>query len=301
MKKNDIIFLLLPKFSKYIEGIKHIKKENYSEDVSSTEQKEIVDFINSLTPDSIVRLFSYDEPTIHGIHGILYYLNDYIKIENNDSNSKLPILFHLVLLIRYDKDLINYSFSFDYIRKIYSIMKNETTGEYKILIISIIIIDLIYNYKGFYDEQNEIEDLKQIENECKKIIINNSIISIELEININSESNTIFVRDSIDKIYIKIIIKIIKDLLEQKQFEHYEKILKNQLDLEKINLTKAMHEELNSFLNNTNYINNYIISNINDLYNEDKINFNYILLKYIIKNSIYEYDNKLLKNTKKCY
>ena len=73
---------MLPKFSKYIEGIKHIKKENYSEDVSSTEQKEIVDFINSLTPDSIVRLFSYDEPTIHGIHDILYYLNDYIKIES---------------------------------------------------------------------------------------------------------------------------------------------------------------------------------------------------------------------------
>jgi hypothetical protein len=102
------------------------------------------------------------------------------------------------------------------------------------------------------------------------------------------------------QIYIKIIIKIIKDLLEQKKFEHYEKILKNQLDLEKINLTKAMHEEeeLNSVLNNTNYINNYIISNINDLYNEDKINFNYILFKYIIKNSIYEYVNNLLKKAK---
>jgi hypothetical protein len=59
-----------------------------------------------------------------------------------------------------------------------------------------------------------------------------------------------------------------------------------------------MHEELNNCLNNTNYINDYIISNINDLYNKDKINFNCILLKYFIKNSIYEYDNKLLKKAK---
>ena len=246
-KKNAQIIPLFIQLSKNIEHIKYIKKEKDSE------HYEIVDFIKNLIPDSIVRLFCYDESTIDGIHSILYHLNDYIKIENNDSNTNLYILFHLVILIRYDKDLINYSYSFDFIRKIFSIMKNEATGKYKKLILSIINIDLINNYEGLEhsDEQNEKEDLKQIENECRSIIINNNIISNELDINTNRERR-------IDKIYIKIIINIIKGLSEQKKFEEYENILKNQLDLEKINLTKAMHKELNNFLNKTNYINNYI-------------------------------------------
>ena len=62
----------------------------------------------------------------------------------------------------------------------------------------------------------------------------------------------------------------------------------NQLELENINITKIMFDELSQILNsNKSYINEYIILKEKDLYNEKKINFYFILLKYILKNSIY--------------
>ena len=43
------------------------------------------------------------------------------------------------------------------------------------------------------------------------------------------------------------------------------------------------------FNSNKDYINDYLILNLEDFSNEKKVNFYYILLKYILKNSIYIY------------
>ena len=56
-----------------------------------------------------------------------------------------------------------------------------------------------------------------------------------------------------------------------------------------------MFDEISSILNTNEY---YIIKNLEDLYNENKINFYYILLKYILKNSIYIYKIPILLQIK---
>ena len=53
--------------------------------------------------------------------------------------------------------------------------------------------------------------------------------------------------------------------------------------------------------NNENYINDYILINNEDFSNEKKINFYFILFKYILKNSIYIYQLPFILKTKKKY
>ena len=96
--------------------------------------------------------------------------------------------------------------------------------------------------------------------------------------------------------YIEIIVALIK----QKKLEDFEftfDIIK-QLNFENIDITKIMFDKLYEILNsNEYYINNYIISNGNDLYNEKKLNFYFILINYILKNPIYLYQIPFLIKT----
>jgi hypothetical protein len=96
----------------------------------------------------------------------------------------------------------------------------------------------------------------------------------------------------INKIKIDLIyIRIINDLILNKKLEDYNYTYNiiQQMDLESIDLTEIMFNELLEILKNKNNINEYIILNINDLLDIKKINFYYILLKYILKNSFYLY------------
>ena len=98
----------------------------------------------------------------------------------------------------------------------------------------------------------------------------------------------------IDTIY----INIIKSLIEGKNFDNSFDVLK-QLDFESIIITKEMFQKLKQILNDKeNYIKDFIIINIFDLIDEKKINFNYILLKYILKNSYYIYQIPFLLRTR---
>ena len=61
-----------------------------------------------------------------------------------------------------------------------------------------------------------------------------------------------------------------------------------------------MFKELKKILSlDLNYINDYIISKKEDLYNVKKINFYYILIKYILKDSIYIYQIPFMIKTRK--
>ena len=101
----------------------------------------------------------------------------------------------------------------------------------------------------------------------------------------------------IDEIYIYIINMLIKTNRID-DYEYTYKIIQ-ELDLENIDLTKTMFEELSKTLNNKEYIKNYkIIEENNIKFNEKIINFYYILFKYIIKSIIYLYNNNLLLKTR---
>ena len=58
--------------------------------------------------------------------------------------------------------------------------------------------------------------------------------------------------------------------------------------MESINITKAIFKKIIDFLNNKEMIVKYLIKEINDFNNEDKINFYYIFLK-LLKDSIFIY------------
>ena len=165
------------------------------------------------------------------------------------------------------------------------------------MIISKIVIELIKNYKetSNYKEEKEVEILNKIENDNKKIIEENINYFSEIGLNITKEG---ILLKNVDEIYIDIIYILMKE----RKFEDYEysnKILK-ELDLENIDITKYMLDNLNKFLNsNESYIIDYMINCVEDLVNEKKINFYYLLFKYLFKNSIYIYNISLLSKTRR--
>ena len=154
-----------------------------------------------------------------------------------------------------------------------------------------IIIDLIYNYKRL-DEctEEDKEELEKIKTDNNEIIKKNLNIFNNIGLNLNEKDIN---NNKIDKLY---LIDIINVLITERNFENFENLIKD-LELEKITIRKTMFEEIKKILNkNEDY---YKISNINHLFDEKKINFYYILLKYILKNSLYIYHITLLSESAK--
>ena len=251
--------------------------------------KDIKTLIN-LNEKPITKFFYFIKSIIHKV---LYDLEEIICINYKDYN--LSSLFYLGLLIMDNIDIINYSFSIEYIKEINNLRK-KINNIYELIIISKIIINLINNYKGL-DEYNEKDEgeLTELINDNTNFIKKN-LKSLE-DIGLNYKEKDI-INNKIDKIY----INIINTLIKQRKFEDYEYAsnIMNQLGLKEIHLTKTMCDELLKLLNsNEKYITDYMISNIDDLYNEKKINFYHILFKYILKNSRYIYQIPSLLKTGK--
>ena len=222
------------------------------------------------------------------IHKILQNEEEIITINNKEYEKKLSFNFYLNLLIEEDFNTINYQYSIEFIKDIFNNYKN-IKGEFELLLISKIILTLIKNYKGtdYYDDNNkeEVDELKKIEEQKKKIIENHSNI-ID---NINFKK--------IDEIYIEIIISLIKN----KKFEDYDYSFNiiNQLDLDNIALTPIMFDKLSDIFNcKENYITDYLIKDVKDLFDEKKILFYYFSLKYIFKNPLYIYQISFFSKTR---
>ena len=217
------------------------------------------------------------------VHDISYKKDEIIKV--NEKNINLSSYFYLALLINENNDFIDYEFSLTFIENINELRKKIENDTYKKKLLSKIIISLIYNYKGNneYNKEKEKELLDNIENENNEIIKDDKLYKKEKKI---------------DEIYSDIIINLIKE----NKIDDYENTYNiiNQLDLENINITKTMFDELSEALNiNEDYIKKYIIKEIKDLDNDTIINFYYILFKYILKNSIYIYHIPFLSEIRK--
>ena len=235
------------------------------------------------------KCFNYNKSNINEI---LYTSEDIIIIKYRLSDN-LSFYFYLCLLIEENLFITNYIYNLDLIKKIYNTRKNNYL--YKI-INSKIIKTLIYNYKGFeiVEEENLKEAIK-IEKE-NILLLDNNIHYLE-ENNINLNKNDIL-NGKIEVIYIKIIISLIKsDKISD--FNYMNEIISS-LDTENIDLTKFMYEELVKEINSKEeYFQKLKILNLNDLSNNDKINFHYFLLKYILKSSIYIYQIQFFSETRK--
>ena len=223
------------------------------------------------------------------IQKILYDSENIITLDFKCDKFILSRYFYLSLLITYNSNIINFEYSINFIQAINEQKIEE--NNIKEILKSKILFDLIHNYKQTenYNYEKDHEKLNEIENSCLDKIKNYKLDIFNLELN-NSNSlkmdyNNKFLSIKIDKIY----INIIKSLIKLKKFYNSFDIIK-QLDFESIIITKEMFEEFSIILNdNKDYINDYRIIKIEDLLDEKKINFYYILLKYILKNPFYIY------------
>ena len=266
---------------KFIELSKVKDKENIEKILISYK---ILDKNLKLNSLDLIKLYYFNRISIHNI---LYKYQKNIQL-NNDLN-KISYYYYLSLLIRDNIDIINYSYSIEYIKKINDKLIKDN-NKYSKIIMSKIIIELIYNYKGLYQYIYNINEVEKIEKNNIEIIKDNINIFQELDIDWKEEDIKL---KKIDEIYIEIIIALIKKF-KIKNYEYIYDII-NQLDLQSINFTKIMFDKIKDFLNNNeNLINEYIISTKDDIYNINKINFYFIILKYLLKDSYFIYNIKLL-------
>ena len=227
-------------------------------------------------------------------HKILYDREEIAKIDFREQKKNLYYNFYLNLLIKENPEIINYTYSLDFIKTI-NIERKNTLQKYKSIMFSKIIVDLIDNYRGTdeYNENEESFELEEIEKENTQIIKNNIEVFKEIDLNLNKDD---ILKKKIDEIY----FDVINALISSRKFEDfkYSSNILEQLDLENINLTKTIFDGL---MNGLNYIKDYEINNAEDLNDERKVNFYYLFLKFIFKNSIYIYNVPFLLKTKKLF
>jgi len=215
------------------------------------------------------------------IHPLLYEFDKIIKLNSIGNLNKISYYFYLSLLITNNPNIIYYYYSIQFIRNIneYNIKRNNSNNNIKKLIISKVIIDLIKYYRGIKEFGNNLEEIKKIEDDNLQIM--EQIINNLNGLNLNMKK---IKSKSIEKIYLKIIIFIIENKLDD--FDYIKEVLK-QLDIESIKITQIMFEKIKALLSKEEDINEYLISEEEDLFDNKKLNLYYILLKYIFKEKIY--------------
>ena len=255
---------------------------------------EIEEILNSDIKEITYILYCYR----FNIHKILYEEDKNIHLNNNNYNRNLSYYFYLNLLINNEESIINYEYSIDLINDIITYQSNINDKHIlKKIIISKIITDLIDNYKNriTYNENDEIY-LDKIEKENIDII-NYNINNLK-ELNIGEKYENNILKEKIDTIY----MNIINSLFKNNKLIDYEYTIDifNQMEFETIDLTENMIKELLNILDIKNdYVKKYMIININDVFNENKINFYYIIFKYIFKKNYYIYIFPFLYETRK--
>ena len=130
------------------------------------------------------------------IHNILYDEEKEIQINYDEKNST-SYYFYLSLLIMAKLEIINYKYNFEYVRKVFNKVKSiNESQKYKLVIMSKLLNVLITNYKGIIGDEDENEDededknkknedineLKKIEEENNKIFTDNIIIFKEINL-----------------------------------------------------------------------------------------------------------------------
>jgi len=213
-------------------------------------------------------------------HKQLKYYNKIFHINHKHIKFDIPDYFYLNSLISDEPDLINC----DYDLIISIDRKNESLeNSLKKAMTSKIIIDLINNFKNAkdYNKQKKEKELNEIEKKNKGIIEENIK---EFKINLNIDD---IICMKIDVIY----IKIIESIIMSNNFEDIENIFL-QLGLDAINIANIKFKELEIITKKEKYM----ISEIKDLFDNEKINYYYILVKYIFKAYSNINNINLLKN-----
>ena len=244
---------------------------------------------------------------------ILFDLESNINIKriiNKDiNNQKLEsFLYYLCLLIEENKDIVYFIYPYEFIKKMSVNFISEDKENkndqniYAKIILSKIIIELINNFIS-ENYMNRNRDLGIIENDIEKIIQKDIEKLKEINLVLTKEE---IITKNLDDIY----FDIIKSILNLECRDKYDKALNifTQMNLDIINiLNNNIYHKMKKALNERNFKRKYLIQNIDDFHNQNKIDIYFILLKFIFKSSLYIYQipflyearNVLLKNLRK--
>ena len=255
--------------------------------ISNCSDEEIKKLIKLKIPEKF--LFFYLNNEI--INDYLYKVDD-VQFDLENFQNNFLNYFYLDLLIAFNKDFVIYMYE---IETIQYLNNQEIKGNLKDVIIWKIISDLLYNYKNRDNYENNQDDVLDI-------IENNNSKRIKSVESYLKQYNIEYMDKDLDILYIDLIINTLlkSNKIEEKNEEDkkYIKQLVYQLNLDKIDLTKPMFEELYKYLKEKGF-ENYKISNPEDLYDEKKINFYYYLAKYILKRNYFIYNITYLYELKK--
>ena len=225
-------------------------------------------------------------------HSILYDNEEVINIKLINDNDKLDFYIYLCFLIEENLSVVNYIYSINVIKKINDMQTRIKNEKIQKLIMAKIIIVLINNYEQSDNEEDtDSTDLNSLKN-FNMEIINDNIKELN-QYNINKNN---FLSKKLEEIYSEIIkYLIINNKLDDSEFTN--NILK-QINLKYIYITKVMFDEIAKLLKSENdYIKDYVIKEYNDLFYLKKINFYYILIRYILKITFYIYEIPFLLET----
>lgn len=225
-------------------------------------------------------------------HSILYDNEEVINIKLINDNDKLDFYIYLCFLIEENLSVVNYIYSINVIKKINDMQTRIKNEKIQKLIMAKIIIVLINNYEQSDNEEDtDSTDLNSLKN-FNMEIINDNIKELN-QCNVNKNN---FLSKKLEEIYSEIIkYLIINNKLDDSEFTN--NILK-QINLKYIYITKVMFDEIAKLLKSENdYIKDYVIKEYNDLFDLKKINFYYILIRYILKITFYIYEIPFLLET----
>lgn len=273
--------------SKYLVKPNKLKNDPLQEIISDYKEVEKYRELNE------TNFFKESFLNISNIQKILYIEDKIIYVEFK--NQTLTELYYLTKLICKNISSIDFSFTFDFIKKIHNININENKAFRKI-ILSKIILELIDNYKNL--DIKDIIDEEEIEN-----IVNKNRLYISENINYLSQIGLNYNEKEIENIdiedlYVEIVYSLIKS--ENKKYRELSKIF-NQMDLGSIDISKKIYEKyLEKLFNNSNdnKLEQYAIKE-DRFINLKRINFYYILFNYILKDSYYIYQNQFLLQARK--
>ena len=269
--------------------------------------KKIEDINDIINVNKISKISKYIYFNKKYVQYILYENNEVLNIKYNKYNNNIEFFFYLVLLIRENPDIYNYNFELKYIEELNKENSLPTDKKINQIIKAKLIIELSEEYILDNDCNDDSEDKRKLNKIIKdnSIIIKNNISIFGNIFKIKYDENkdidiTNLIGISIDELYFKIII----ELIESKKFGNFDYVndIIYQLNLEEIDITKFMYDNIKQYLDdikNKEILNDYMIKEENDLKDEKKehkINFNYILIKYILKNIYNICDIKYISN-----
>ena len=294
MKNNDLaqkLNLLLFSCKYNLIDLNNETKNPFESLLSECSEEEKTEIIAIEMPNIVNFYYLFQQK----IDKILYDKDDTINFDSRNFKTSLSNYFYLVLLIESNYEIINYTYNFQLIDNLNKIMKK---GEFYYPIYANIIFKLIKNIENSEEEIEEYEEsLNKIKNDLIAKLDNKKTQTKLQECKLDYSSKNIN-NIPLEEVYINIIINVLLKLyLTDTKYEKETKKFIEEIDLENIELTRAMLNKIVEFFNEEEK-NKYIISEVKDFEDEKKLNFYYYFFKYILKKNYYIYQIKFLKELK---